>query len=176
MRKLRNDELQRLTPEEFKSAKKIPVVIVLDNVRSMNNIGSTFRTADAFLVEKIVLTGITAQPPHREIHKTALGATDTVDWQYSDSTTAAVMELSAQGYEIVAVEQADQSTSLLDFQPDRSKKHCFVFGNEVKGVEEAIVAQADICLEIPQYGAKHSLNIAVSVGVILWDFVAKFRS
>lgn len=176
MRKLRNEELQRLTPEEFKSAKKIPVVIILDNVRSMNNIGSTFRTADAFLVEKIILTGITAQPPHREIHKTALGATDTVDWQYYDSTAAAVMELSAKGYEIVAVEQADQSTSLLDFQPDHSKKYCFVFGNEVKGVEEAIVTQADICLEIPQYGAKHSLNIAVSVGVILWDFVAKFRS
>ena len=174
MRKLKNEELNRLTVDEFKSAEKIPVVIVLDNVRSMNNIGSAFRTADAFLVEKIILAGITAKPPHREIHKTALGATETVDWQYYESTYDAITALKKTGYQIVAIEQADESTSLLEFQPERSGKYCLVFGNEVMGVEDAIVQQADICLEIPQYGTKHSLNISVSIGVVLWDFVVKW--
>ena len=175
MRKLKNEELDRLTVDEFKSAKKIPVVIILDNVRSMNNIGSAFRTSDAFLVEKIVLTGITAQPPHREIHKTALGATETVDWQYHESTTTAVAAFKKLGYQIIAIEQADESISLFNFQPEISEKYCLVFGNEVMGVEEAVVQHADLCVEIPQFGAKHSLNISVSIGVVVWDFVSKWR-
>ncbi len=175
MRKLKNEELDRLTVDEFKSAIKIPVIIILDNVRSMNNIGSAFRTSDAFLIEKIVLTGITAQPPHREIHKTALGATETIDWEYHESTLTAIATFKKLGYQIVAVEQADESTSLFNFQPDISEKYCLVFGNEVMGVEEAVVQQADICVEIPQFGAKHSLNISVSIGVVVWDFVSKWR-
>ena len=173
MRKLKNEELVRLTINEFKSANKMPVVVMLDNVRSMNNVGSAFRTGDAFLIEKIILTGITAQPPHREIHKTALGATETVDWAYFDTTTEAVAALKKEGYELVAIEQADESVSLLDFKPKFDKKYCLIFGNEVMGVEEEIVKAADSCIEIPQHGTKHSLNISVSIGVVLWDWVAK---
>jgi tRNA G18 (ribose-2'-O)-methylase SpoU len=173
MRKLKNEELDRLTKDEFKSAAKMPVIVLLDNVRSMNNVGSAFRTGDAFLIEKIILTGITAQPPHREIHKTALGATESVDWQYYSTTAQAVTDIKAQGYVLVAIEQADESISLLDFTPIPDKKYCLVFGNEVMGVEEEIVKAADFCIEIPQHGTKHSLNISVSIGVILWDWLAK---
>ncbi|MEM6831040.1 MAG: TrmH family RNA methyltransferase, partial [Bacteroidota bacterium] len=140
------------------------------------NVGSAFRTSDAFLMEKIYLCGITAQPPHREINKTALGAQDTVDWEYAEHITTLVRELASDGYQIVAVEQADDSISLLDFQPEREDKYAFVFGNEVFGVSDEVVDKADVVLEIPQYGTKHSLNISVSIGVILWDFMAKQKS
>jgi tRNA G18 (ribose-2'-O)-methylase SpoU len=175
MRKLKNEELGRLTNEAFKEAKKLPIAIVLDNVRSMNNVGSAFRTGDAFSVEQIALCGITAQPPHREIHKTALGATDTVDWRHFSSTSEAVEALRADGYSIYAIEQADESTSLEAFELGSKQKVALVFGNEVFGVEEEIVQKADGCIEIPQFGTKHSLNISVSIGVVLWDLVKKMK-
>ncbi len=171
MRKLANEELNRLSVEDFKNTTKTPLVIVLDNVRSLNNIGSVFRTADAFLLEKIFLCGITATPPHREIHKTALGATDSMDWEYIAETTDCVQQLKSQGYIIIAVEQTDESVLLQNFQPDfSSKKYALVFGNEVEGVQEAVVTLSDYCIEIPQLGTKHSLNIAVSVGMLVWEF------
>ena len=175
MRKLKNEELGRMTNEEFKSAEKLPVTIVLDNVRSMNNVGSAFRTGDAFAIEQIALCGITAKPPHREIHKTALGATDTVNWKHYASTLEAVESLRAEGYSIYAIEQADESTSLEEFQVSNGQKVALVFGNEVFGVEEEVVQQADGCIEIPQFGTKHSLNISVSIGVVLWDLVKKIK-
>lgn len=173
MRKLKNEELGRVDAEEFKQLQKNPVVVVLDNVRSMNNVGSAFRTADAFLLEKIMLCGITARPPHREINKTALGATETVYWEYEKSTTKAIEKLKENGYTIIAVEQADKSTKLHDFTPIHRQKYAFIFGNEVFGVEEEVVAMADEVLEIPQFGTKHSLNISVSIGIVIWDAVVK---
>ncbi len=175
MRKLKNEELNRLSPKAFKQAAKSPIIIILDNVRSMNNVGSAFRTADAFLVEAIYLTGITARPPHRDIHKTALGATETVTWQYFNTTSLAVAQARQNGFSIVAVEQADKSTLLTDFAPEANQKYALVFGNEAFGVEDTIVANADTCLEIPQWGTKHSLNIAVSIGVVLWDVLTKIE-
>lgn len=175
MRKLKNEELGRMTNEEFKSADKLPVAIVLDNVRSMNNVGSAFRTGDAFAVKHIALCGITAQPPHREIHKTALGATDTVNWKHYASTAEAVKALKNEGYLVYAIEQADESTSLEEFQVSEGRKIALVFGNEVFGVEEEVVQEADGCIEIPQFGTKHSLNISVSIGVVLWDLVKKIK-
>jgi tRNA G18 (ribose-2'-O)-methylase SpoU len=173
MRKIKNEELNRLSPEEFKEAEKIPAVLVLDDVRSAMNVGSAFRTSDAFRLEKIYLCGITAQPPHREINKTALGAQDSVAWEHKETIADCISDLKSAGYQIVAVEQADESTSLLDFQVDSEKKYAFVFGNEVFGVNDQVVETADTVLEIPQYGTKHSLNISVSIGVVLWDFVSK---
>jgi len=173
MRKIKNEELARLTPEEFKSAEKLNCVLVLDDVRSAMNVGSAFRTSDAFAVEKIYLCGITAQPPHREINKTALGAQDTVDWQHVDSIQKCVTQLKSDEYKIVAIEQADDSISLMDFSPNKEEKYAFVFGNEVFGVANEIVENADMVLEIPQYGTKHSLNISVSIGVVIWDLVMK---
>ncbi len=173
MRKLKNEELDRLTTEEFKEAEKIPVVILLDNIRSMNNVGSAFRTSDAFLIEKIFLCGITAKPPHRDINKTALGATDTVAWEHADSTAEIVSELKRSGYRVLAVEQAEQSTSLYDFVPKPSGKYCFIFGNEVFGVSQEVVDLADEVLEIPQFGSKHSFNISVTMGMVLWDYMTK---
>ena len=171
MRKLANEELNRLSVEDFKKTNKTPLVIVLDNVRSLNNIGSVFRTADAFLLEKIYLCGITATPPHREIHKTALGATDSMDWEYVAETKDCVTQLKQAGYIIISVEQANESVLLQNFQPDFSdKKYALVFGNEVEGVQEAVVTLSDFCIEIPQFGTKHSLNIAVSVGMVVWEF------
>jgi len=175
MRKLKNEELNRLSPKEFKNSSKHPVVLVLDDVRSAMNVGSAFRTADAFLIEKIYLCGITAKPPHREINKTALGAQDTVDWEHQESITSCLQQLKSDGYEIVAVEQADQSTSLLDFEAQQEKKYAFIFGNEVFGVNEKVIEVADKVLEIPQYGTKHSLNISVSIGVVLWDYLSKIK-
>jgi 23S rRNA (guanosine2251-2'-O)-methyltransferase len=175
MRKLKNEELNRKSIEEFKGTKKIPLVVILDNIRSMNNIGSAFRTADAFMVEKILLCGITAKPPHREIQKTALGATESVDWQYYNTTFEAVTKLKKEGYVVASVEQADKSTSLLDFIPEEGKKYAFVFGNEVFGVEDETVKASDICLEVPQFGTKHSLNISVCLGICIWDFFIKVR-
>ncbi|MCF6351712.1 MAG: TrmH family RNA methyltransferase [Cyclobacteriaceae bacterium] len=173
MRKLKNEELNRLSPEQFKNQPKAPIILILDNIRSMNNVGSAFRTSDAFLVEAIYLTGITAQPPHRDINKTALGATETVAWQYFNTTQEAVDDAKAKGFIIAAVEQADNSTYLNKFEPKSEAKYAFVFGNEAFGVEGEIVKQADICLEIPQYGTKHSLNISVSIGVVLWGVLSK---
>ncbi|MEP0986174.1 RNA methyltransferase [Ekhidna sp.] len=173
MRKIKNEELNRLSPEEFKNAEKIPVVLVLDDVRSAMNVGSAFRTSDAFCLEKIYLCGITAQPPHREINKTALGAQDSVEWVHKETISECIDELKKDNYKIVAVEQADESTSLLDFQIQAEAKYAFVFGNEVFGVNDKVVETADTVLEIPQYGTKHSLNISVSMGVVLWDFVSK---
>ncbi len=173
MRKLKNEELGRLQPEEFEKVEKLNACIILDDIRSMNNVGSTFRTSDAFRIEKIYLCGITATPPHRDINKTALGATETVAWEYAKEINTLIEQLKANGYQIVAVEQADESTSLLEFQPKPDHKYAFVFGNEVFGVNEKVVKNADIVLEIPQYGTKHSLNISVSLGVVVWDFVSK---
>jgi 23S rRNA (guanosine2251-2'-O)-methyltransferase len=173
MRKLQVEELNRLSVEDFKETTKFPYSIVLDSIRSMHNVGSVFRTSDAFLVDTIYLTGITATPPHREIAKTALGSENSVNWQYFQDIEVLCQELKAQGHIIVAVEQVENSTSLRDFEVEPNKHYVFVFGNEVFGVNETIVKQADICLEIPQFGTKHSLNIAVSMGVVAWDFVSK---
>ncbi len=176
MRKLRNEELNRLSVEAFKEAGKIPLVVVLDNVRSLNNIGSVFRTADAFLIESVYLCGITACPPHKDIYKTALGATDSVDWEYHATTTAAIEKLRSEGYTILAIEQAENSTYLHNFFPDKSLKYAVVFGHEVFGVEEDVVSNADLCIEIPQFGTKHSLNISVSAGVVMWDLFLKLKA
>lgn len=175
MRKLKNEELGRVEVEEFKKLDKNPVVIVLDNVRSMHNVGSAFRTADAFRVEKIVLCGITARPPHREINKTALGATESVEWTHSDNTFDAIWKLKEEGFRIVAIEQADKSVMLQDFQPDKEQKYAFIFGNEVFGVEEEVIRISDEVIEIPQFGTKHSLNVSVSIGVVIWDVLVKLE-
>jgi len=175
MRKLKNEELGRLTTEEFKAAEKNPVVVVLDNIRSMNNVGSAFRTSDAFLVKKICLCGITAKPPHRDINKTALGATETVDWEHYDTTTQAVETLKQEGYQILSIEQAENSTMLHDFESASNQKYAFIFGNEVFGVEQEVVDASDLVIEIPQFGSKHSLNISVSMGIVLWDFMQKVK-
>ena len=173
MRKLKNSELDRLDISEFKQAQKSPIIIILDNIRSLNNIGSVFRTSDAFLIEKIYLCGITAQPPHNDIRKTALGSTETVDWEYSESTLDIVKKLKAQGVKICSIEQAEHATMLNDFKPQSDTKYAFVFGNEVKGVAQDVVDASDIVIEIPQYGTKHSLNISVSTGVVIWDVFSK---
>ena len=175
MRKLLNEELGRLDVEAFKKAPKIPIVLVLDNIRSLNNVGSAFRTADAFRVAAVYLCGITATPPHREIHKTALGATESVEWKYFSSTAEAVDALRQDGYRMVVVEQADESVELQEFMPKAGETYALVFGNEVRGVEEPIVQDADVVLEIPQFGTKHSLNISVSIGIVLWDFRVKLQ-
>jgi len=175
-RKLANEELIRKTPEAYKRAVKIPLVIVLDNVRSLNNIGSVFRTADAFLTEAIYLCGFTATPPHRDIRKTALGATESVEWKYYESTQSAIMELRENNYCVVSVEQTEGSISLLDFSPGINSRYAMVFGNEVKGVDQKVIDMSDICIEIPQFGTKHSFNIAVSAGIVLWDYFTKIKN
>ncbi len=175
MRKLENSELDRLNLEEFKQMEKTPICIVLDNVRSLNNIGSVFRTADAFLIQKIYLCGITATPPHKEIHKTALGATDSVAWEYRESTMDLLEELRAGGYTSLSVEQAEDAVMLNDFKVEGNKRYALIFGNEVKGVSQDVVSSSDLVLEIPQYGTKHSLNISVSVGIVVWDLWAKLQ-
>ena len=176
MRKLKITELNRLSVDEFKRADKLPLVVVLDEVRSLHNIGSVFRTSDAFLVNGIYLCGITATPPHPEMHKTALGAEDTVDWIYRKHTLDAVKELHEQGYTVLAIEQGEGSTMLGDLQLDREKKYAIVMGNEVKGVQQEVVDACDGCIEIPQYGTKHSLNVSVTTGIVLWEFANKLMS
>ncbi|MFT4756801.1 MAG: 23S rRNA (guanosine2251-2'-O)-methyltransferase [Cyclobacteriaceae bacterium] len=171
MRKIKNEELGRLTIDEFKSSQKNSVIIILDNIRSLNNVGSAFRTSDAFLVEKIYLCGITGKPPHRDINKTALGATDTVAWQHEANTLTVIENLKKENWTILSVEQADNSLSLEQFKPNKGEKYCFVFGNEVFGVEQEVINASDECLEIPQFGTKHSLNISVSIGIILWHHI-----
>lgn len=175
MRKLKNSELGRLNVEEFKETTKIPLIVILDNIRSLNNIGSVFRTSDAFLIEKIYLCGITAQPPHKDIHKTALGATESVEWEYVEDTLTLVEKLQAEGVILASIEQAENSTMLQDFTIESEKKYAVIFGNEVKGVQQKVVSQSNYCVEIPQLGTKHSLNISVSVGVVLWDLFKKFQ-
>jgi tRNA G18 (ribose-2'-O)-methylase SpoU len=175
MRKLKNSELGRLNVDEFKKTDKIPLIVVLDNIRSLNNIGSVFRTSDAFLIEKIYLCGITAKPPHKEIHKTALGATESVDWQYVEDTFTLVEKLQAENVIVASIEQAEESTKLQGFNIEENQKYAVVFGNEVKGVQQEVVTASNYCIEIPQFGTKHSLNISVSCGVILWDLFKKFK-
>lgn len=175
MRKLRNNELGRISVSTFKKITKTPIIVVLDNIRSLNNIGSVFRTSDAFLIEKIYLCGITASPPHREIHKTALGATESVEWEHIDDTLTLVNELKSQEIVVAAIEQVDNSIMLDRFTPDPTKKIAVIFGNEVKGVQQEVVSAADYCVEIPQKGTKHSLNISVSCGVVLWDLFQKIQ-
>ncbi|GAA4938010.1 RNA methyltransferase [Algibacter agarivorans] len=173
MRKLKNSELNRLSVDAFREAKKTPIIIILDNIRSLNNIGSVFRTSDAFLVEKIYLCGITATPPHKDIHKTALGSTDTLDWEYVESTMDLVEKLKAENVKICAIEQAENATMLNDFVVEHNNKYALVFGNEVKGVAQDVVSKSDVVIEIPQFGTKHSLNISVSCGVVIWDLFTK---
>jgi tRNA G18 (ribose-2'-O)-methylase SpoU len=173
MKKRKLEELGRLSIAEFKDADKIPVCILLDNVRSLHNVGSAFRTADAFRLEKIFLTGITGTPPHREIQKTALGATDSVEWSYVEKPKEAVSQLKEKGYAIIVVEQTSESTPLQKFIPHRLQKYCLVFGNEVEGVSEEVLGLADLALEIPQAGTKHSLNISVCLGIVVWEVFRK---
>lgn len=175
MRKLKITELNRITAEEFKAAEKLPLVVVLDHVRSLYNVGSVFRSSDAFRVESICLCGITATPPHAEIHKTALGAEDTVDWKYYARTQDAVRDLKSAGWEVWAVEQVEGSVMLQDFEAEKGKKYAIVLGNEVKGVQQEVVDQCDGCIEIPQFGTKHSLNVSVTAGILIWDFACKLK-
>ena len=173
MRKLLNRELGRKSIEEYRNSKKSAFVIVLDNVRSHNNVGSVFRTADAFLTERIILCGITPRPPHRDIQKTALGATGSVEWSYYEKATDAVLELKAEGYRIIGVEQAEGSVELQDVKIEKGQKHGLVFGHEVNGVDQKVLDLCDMCVEIPQFGTKHSFNIAVSAGIVLWEMNKK---
>jgi len=175
MRKLKNSELNRLTTEDFKRAEKTPLIVILDNIRSLNNIGSVFRTADAFRIEKIYLCGITAKPPHKDIHKTALGATDSVDWEYVENTLEIVEKLKSQNIKVLSIEQVENSIKLQECRPVKGQKYALIFGNEVKGVQQDVVDASDACIEIPQFGTKHSLNISVSVGIVLWDFFSKLE-
>ncbi|WP_225000233.1 RNA methyltransferase [Cesiribacter sp. SM1] len=173
MRKLKLDELNRLSPQEFEQLPKHPLVLVLDNIRSLNNVGSAFRTADAFAAEKIYLCGITGTPPHREIHKSALGAQETVAWEHAPNAAELCSRLKQEGYQVLAVEQAEGSTQLQQFMPAEGQKYALVFGNEVEGVSEGVMQLADAALEIPQWGTKHSLNVSVSMGIVLWSLLEK---
>ncbi len=170
-RKLQNEELNRISTEEFKQAAKLPVVLILDNIRSQNNVGSVFRTSDAFRIEKIYLCGITSTPENREVHKTALGAEDAVEWEYVKETRDVVEKLKAEGYRIFSIEQAENTTSLEDLSIGLDGKYALVFGNEVKGVQQDIIDRSHACVEIPQFGTKHSFNISVTVGIVLWQIV-----
>ncbi|HCY40096.1 MAG TPA: RNA methyltransferase [Prolixibacteraceae bacterium] len=176
MRKLKNSELDRLSVDEYKDIEKTPITVVLDNIRSCNNIGSVFRTSDALLIEKVILCGITATPPNKDIHKTALDAEKSVPWEYFEETEAAILKLQDDGYHVFAVEQVENSISLPDFAPEKEGKLALVFGNEVKGVQQSVVDMCNGAIEIPQYGTKHSFNISVSAGIVLWDLVYKLRS
>lgn len=175
MRKLKNNELGRITVDEFKTSQKTPLIVVLDNIRSLNNIGSVFRTSDAFLIEKIYLCGICATPPNKDIHKTALGATASVDWEYVEDTLTLIQKLKDSKIKVLAIEQAEDATKLDTFYPEKNQKYAIVMGNEVKGVQQEVVNAADLCVEIPQLGTKHSLNIAVTTGVVIWDLFVKMK-
>lgn len=175
MKKLKLEELGRISVHEFKEVSKIPVVILLDNIRSLHNVGSTFRTADAFRIEKIYLTGITGTPPHREIHKTALGSTDSVAWEYYEKPEDVCKMLKEAGYQLILVEQTTESIALQKFEPAPNQKYCLVFGNEVNGVSEPVIDLGDIAIEIPQSGTKHSLNISVCVGIVVWELFCKLK-
>ncbi|NMR33602.1 RNA methyltransferase [Chryseobacterium aquaticum] len=168
--KLKLEELNRIDVETFKKVEKIPLVVVLDNIRSMHNVGATFRTADAFLVQKIILCGITPQPPHREIHKAALGATESVDWSHESDINTAIDELKDQGFEVVGIEQTTNSTMITDFKIDVAKKYAVILGNEVEGISDEALQNIDSFIEIPQLGTKHSLNVSVCGGIVMWEF------
>ena len=176
MRKLKNNELKRLNIDEFKNASKTPLIIILDNIRSLNNVGSVFRTSDAFLVKKIYICGITATPPHKDIHKTALGSTDTVEWEYGKNTLDVINKLKDDKVSIISLEQAENAILLNEFMPEKNKIYALVFGNEVKGVSQQVVDASDTVLEIPQFGTKHSLNISVSAAIVIWDLFKKLNS
>lgn len=169
-----NDELKRIGIEEFKESSKIPVMIIMDNIRSQNNIGSVFRTADAFRLEGICLCGITSTPPHREIHKTALGATESVNWKYYDRTPDAIVELKEEGYKILSVEQVEGAITLDQLVLSRNQKYALIFGHEVRGVDQKVVDMSHQCIEIPQFGTKHSLNISVAAGLVIWEVFKQF--
>lgn len=171
MKKLSLEQLNRVSIEEFKERKKLPVVLVLDNIRSLNNVGSAFRTTDAFAIQKLLLCGITGKPPHRDIQKTALGATESVEWEHFPNVTECISNLKELGYTMVAVEQTDSSTLLQNFKIETEKKYAFLVGNEVKGVSDEALPLCDTCLEIPQFGTKHSLNVSVSIGIVLWEYM-----
>jgi 23S rRNA (guanosine2251-2'-O)-methyltransferase len=175
-RKLKNKELNRLNVDEFISTSKTPLLLVLDNVRSAHNVGSVFRTSDAFLLEGVYLCGITATPPHKEIYKTALGATETVSWKHFKEAADCIKQLKEEGYVVISIEQAENAVMLDEFMPEQGKKYALVFGNEVEGVSQELLDLSDNCIEIPQSGSKHSLNIAVSAGVVCWDFVNKMKN
>ena len=174
MRKTKNSELGRISVEEFKTTKKTPITIVLDNIRSLNNIGSVFRTSDAFLIEEIHLCGITATPPNKDIQKTALGSTETVDWKYFNKTSDSIELLKKNNYSIIGIEQADKSIYLDKYFPDTNKKLAIIFGHEVKGIDAQIMNMIDTCIEVPQFGTKHSINISVCAGIVIWDIFSKF--
>tara|TARA_B110000091_G_scaffold161658_1_gene172389 strand:+ start:1686 stop:2213 length:528 start_codon:yes stop_codon:yes gene_type:complete len=175
MRKLKNNELNRISVAEFKTTSKTPLIVVLDNIRSLNNIGSVFRTSDAFLIEKIYLCGITATPPNKDIHRTALGATESVAWEHVEDTLTLIKKLKEAKVNVLAIEQAENSTKLHTFQPIKGETYAIVMGNEVKGVQQEVVNASDVCIEIPQLGTKHSLNISVTTGVVLWDLFQKMQ-
>ncbi len=175
MRKLSLQELNRVSPEEFKKQRKTPIVLILDNVRSALNVGSAFRTCDAFSIEKIYLCGITAQPPHREILKTAIGATESVEWEYVEDTKEVIKQLKALRYGVWAVEQAEGSKLLQDVNINTDYKHALIFGNEVQGVDDEVMEQVDGCIEVPQFGTKHSLNISVCIGIVVWEVFRQMK-
>ena len=173
MKKLKNSELSRLSIDEFKNSSKTPVIVILDNIRSAHNVGSVFRTCDAFLIDKIILCGITAIPPNKEIRKTALGSSESVDWRYYKNTEEVIMKLKKKDYQIIAVEQANKSIKLESFRPENEKKYAIIFGNEIKGISQKIIDKSDSVIEIPQFGTKHSLNVSVSAGIVIWDIFSK---
>lgn len=173
--KLKLEELNRIDVETFKKVEKIPLIIVLDNIRSMHNVGATFRTADAFLIEKIILCGITPQPPHREIHKAALGATESVDWSHESDINATISDLKSKGFEIIGIEQTSNSQMITDFTIDKTKKYALILGNEVEGISDEALENIDTFLEIPQLGTKHSLNVSVCGGIVMWEFTKALK-
>lgn len=175
VQKLKLEELNRIDVETFKKVKKIPLVIILDNIRSMHNVGAAFRTADAFLIEKIILCGITPQPPHREIHKAALGATESVDWSHENDINAAISDYKSLGYEIIGIEQTSDSRMITDFTIDPSKKYALILGNEVEGISDEALPNIDTFLEIPQLGTKHSLNVSICGGIVMWEFAKALK-
>ncbi|MDQ8142403.1 RNA methyltransferase [Chryseobacterium sp. CFS15] len=173
--KLKLEELNRIDVETFKKVEKIPLVVVLDNIRSMHNVGATFRTADAFLIQKIILCGITPQPPHREIHKAALGATESVDWSYEADINVTINDLKSQGFEVVGIEQTTNSQMITDFKIDNTKKYAVILGNEVEGISDEALQNIDSFIEIPQLGTKHSLNVSVCGGIVMWEFAKALK-
>ena len=175
VQKLKLEELNRIDVETFKKVEKIPLVIILDNLRSMHNVGASFRTADAFLIEKIILCGITPQPPHREIHKAALGATESVDWAHESDTNTAINDYKSRGYQIIGIEQTTDSVMITDFSIDKSKKYALILGNEVEGISDEALPNIDTFLEIPQLGTKHSLNVSVCGGIVMWEFAKALK-
>ena len=175
MKKLKNSELDRISVEEFKKSKKIPITILLENIRSAHNIGSVFRTADSFLINEIILCGISAQPPNKDIRKTALGSSESVEWKYEKNIDVAIQKLKDEGNKIISIEQTTNSISLENFKPSYSSKYAIIFGNEVNGIEQSTIDLSDLAIEIPQFGTKHSLNISVAAGIIIWDIFSKIN-